>query len=459
MRERVLVGLTVALGAVSFALVLAVFRVLDGDVWARLAVGRMGQVPRVDDWAFTPKLPRWTDHEWGAGWIFYAVYERLGFRGLMLLKIAAALGTMAVAMAAARRRGVAWPVVLALALPCAWTLLPGFVPVVRSHVFTYLFFAVTLWCLPRWPWVVVLMMVPWVNLHGGFAVGLVALVVHMIPASHRKPVGVALAAALAVTLINPYGWRFWAYLIPAWLHRRPDIPEWRQMPLDLTGPYGGFWVLLLVTAAVVATGWKKLPARDPVGLTLMMLTAAAAWMHRRHAPFFAITALVYAGSWWQCAWPRWRLEWVTGAYAAVAGAVVGWLGPLATWEPVAPPTFYPVRAVDYLERIDARGNIAVPFRWGSYVSWRLYPQMRVSMDGRYETVFPESTFEMNRDFFYRNGPEWDRLVREHRVDYVLLERRAARVTPLDLLERGFVMVWEDETATVWARSPTPPPGS
>ncbi|MCX7915217.1 MAG: hypothetical protein N3A53_02805, partial [Verrucomicrobiae bacterium] len=153
MRARVLVGLTLLMGAVVLGVVLAVFRVLDGDVWARLAVGRMGQVPRVDDWAFTPTLPQWMDHEWGAGRVFYAVYARFGFRGLMALKIAAALATMAVAIAAARQRGVEWPVVLALALPCAWTLLPGFVPVVRSHVFTYLFFAVTLLCLPRWPWV------------------------------------------------------------------------------------------------------------------------------------------------------------------------------------------------------------------------------------------------------------------------------------------------------------------
>ncbi|MDW8344369.1 MAG: hypothetical protein RMM51_07740, partial [Verrucomicrobiae bacterium] len=310
-----------------------------------------------------------------------------------------------------------------------------------------------------WPWVVPVMMVPWVNMHGGFAVGLVALAVHLLPVAQRKPVGWALAAALGATLINPYGLRFWTYLVPAWLHRRADIPEWGRMPLEITGPYGGFWVLAALVAVVLVAGWRKASARDPVGLVMLAVTAVGAFWHRRHAPFFAIAALTYAGPWLQVAWGRLRLGWVAGAYAVVTAMVLGWLGPVATWEPVAPPTFYPVQAVDYLERVGARGNIAVPFRWGSYVSWRLYPKMRVSMDGRYETVFPESTFEMNRDFFYRNGPEWDRLVRRYRVDYVLVERRAARVTPLDLIERGFVQVWEDETATVWARSPTLPPGS
>lgn len=459
MQTRVLVALALVLGAIGFGVVSAVFRVLDGDVWARLAVGRMGQVPRVDDWAFTPTLPRWMDHEWGAGWIFYAVYARWGFRGLMVLKIGAALATVGAALAAARRNGSEWAVVLALAMPCAWAILPGFVPVVRSHVFTYVLFALTLWCLPHRAWWVPALMVPWVNVHAGFAVGLVAMAVHTLPVAHRRRVGLALGAALVATLVNPYGWRFWTYLVPAWLHRRPDISEWGRMPVDLTGPYGGFWVLAAIVGVAVAAGWRRRPDRDPVGLCLLALTALAAVWHRRHAPFFGIAALVYAGPWLQAAWPRWRLGWVTAGYATVALGVVAWLGPYARWEPVAPASFYPVEAVDYLERVGARGNIAVPFRWGSYVSWRLYPRMRVSMDGRYETVFPEATFEMNRDFFYRNGEDWDRLVRDYPVDYVLLERRTARVTAMDLLERGFVRVWEDGSASLWWRPATRPPGS
>ncbi len=35
---------------------------------------------------------------------------------------------------------------------------------------------------------------------------------------------------------------------------------------------------------------------------------------------------------------------------------------------------------------------SVPFNFGSYASWRLYPACRVAVDGRYETVYLDSTF-------------------------------------------------------------------
>ncbi len=445
MRARQLITpLTIGLGALSFGIVLAVFRVIDGDLWARLAVGKLGAIPRHDAWAFTPVLPDWIDHEWGAGFVFYALYHLFGESGLMLFKIAAALGAVALCLATARRAGVEWPALLALALPCAFAILPGFIPVVRSHAFTFLFFALTLWCWPKHRWVIPLILMVWVNVHGGFVVGLILVAV----LAWRQPV--ILLASLAATLVNPYGLRYWTYLIPAILHPRTDIAEWGPMPLTLTSPYAGYWLLLVV---VVIFGWKTW--RNPPGLILLVLTAIAAALHRRHVPFFGLTALVFVGP---CL-PRIRQEFVLGLYGAVAAAVLMWLWPKASLTPTAPASFYPVGAVDYLEHTGATGNLAVPFRWGSYASWRLFPRLKVSIDGRYETVYPDSTFAMNHDFFYRQGKEWDRLLKQYRVDYIILDLKTTHLTPADLSERGYRLVWSDATAALWTTTSTPRPGS
>ena len=45
------------------------------------------------------------------------------------------------------RRGYGWNSLLVLAIPCGACILTGYVPVVRSHVFTFFFFGTTLLCL------------------------------------------------------------------------------------------------------------------------------------------------------------------------------------------------------------------------------------------------------------------------------------------------------------------------
>src|SRR5260221_14551327 len=85
---------TLIVGVFAFAVVLAYHRVVDGDLWARLAVGahvwRTGSLMRHDIFAFTPTLPEWIDHEWGAGVIFFGLLNAFGPSSLMLLKIATA---------------------------------------------------------------------------------------------------------------------------------------------------------------------------------------------------------------------------------------------------------------------------------------------------------------------------------------------------------------------------------
>ena len=112
--------------------------------------------------------------------------------------------------------------------------------------------------------------------------------------------------------------------------------------------------------------------------------------------------------------------------------------------------------VDVLEAANAEGNLAVPFRWGSYALWRLYPRIQVSIDGRYEETYPDATFEMNHAFFYREGRDWDRLLRNHRVDFIVVELRATRVTLDDLRARSFDLVWSDGASALLARSELAP---
>jgi hypothetical protein len=67
---------------------------------------------------------------------------------------------------------------------------------------------------------------------------------------------------------------------------------------------------------------------------------------------------------------------------------------------------YPVAAVDYLRREGLRGNVAVPLDWGGYVLWHGRPDVRVSLDGRFATVYPAAAVAANFAF-YGDGPSAD----------------------------------------------------
>jgi hypothetical protein len=78
--------------------------------------------------------------------------------------------------------------------------------------------------------------------------------------------------------------------------------------------------------------------------------------------------------------------------------------PNASLQVLAPVGHDPVREADILMQAQADGNLATPFGWGGYATWRLYPRIKISMDGRYETTYPESTFQLNNDFYEKRGP-------------------------------------------------------
>ena len=56
---------------------------------------------------------------------------------------------------------------------------------------------------------------------------------------------------------------------------------------------------------------------------------------------------------------------------------------------IVDPTKYPVSAVHFLKENGVKGDLLLPFDWGEYAIWKLHPDCRVSIDGRFRTVYPE----------------------------------------------------------------------
>jgi hypothetical protein len=411
-------GLAFALSLVFYAAALLLtFHEADEDLWGRMAAGRLtlseGRVPEKDVFAYVPTRPLWVDHEWLSGVIFDGVHRLSGGAGLLVLR--AALGVGAIAFLLKPAGGASsWTV--ALLSIAVWPLLAqGFNSVVRAQAFTFLFFALTLFILERGKWHLALvpLVALWANLHGGFVLAPLLVLGY---GFYRLA-----AACLAASLLNPYGLEYWRYLGGALLMPRPEIVEWRSADLLGIGDLHIQGALLLVLVLL----WGRPPR--PAHLLALGGAALASLLHVRFAPLLGMVIVVTLGGSWDALFQKRRHALALAAMVLALGLVfvggaVAWLRRDLSFQMRVEGDRYPVAAVERLK--GESGNLAVFFNWGEYALYHLYHPVqgiRVSIDGRYETVYPEEVVRANWDFT-RGVRGSERFLDTYRADFALYPR-------------------------------------
>jgi len=100
-----------------------------------------------------------------------------------------------------------------------------------------------------------------------------------------------------------------------------------------------------------------------------------------------------------------------------------------------------------------RGHLATFFDWGEYIIWHLSPAVRVSIDGRRETVYSPEAYERSLRFLSGIG-EWDSILDDPRTDMALIGRNhpTSKLMPL---KSGWVLLYEDSFSALYARSDSP----
>ncbi|MGQ9687626.1 MAG: hypothetical protein ACUVXF_02385 [Desulfobaccales bacterium] len=439
--------------------------VADLDLWGYLAFGRLfwqsGRFPYQDVFAYVPTRSLWVYHEWLTGVLFYPLYLAFGPAGLQLLKFGLAAATVLLVYFTARRRGAGfWSAALGLlALPPFLAF--GYSPV-RAQVFTYFFFALSLSVLEsarlsgrfRGLILLVLIQLPWANLHGGFLAGLGLLALYALgEASCRRPYWpyvAALGGAGLVTLINPYGLDYWIYLIRAISMPRPEITEWASVATAWQKGIFRMTILMFTTLGLftLLLAWAARWREVTPGL-ILLVTLILGLKHCRHQVFFSLAAGAYLPvlleAYVQKRWgsggiplpPGGGRQFVWVALALVWLAGLGWniarKNPLSLELPEIPadpkvPLSYPLAAVDYIRQHQIAGKILNEFNWGEFLIWSLHPSCRVAMDGRYETVYSDEIFQLYVDFI-EGRPGWRKFLDQFPPDLILISPRA-KVYPL-----------------------------
>ena len=444
----------------------------DNDLWGHVLFGRdilaAGAIPRVDTYSYTAAGRPWVDHEWLAQVAMASAYAHAGSAGLLWLKLAAAVATCVLLLAMIRRRTAVPEIWGGLGMLTIAVLARGFA--IRPQIFTYCGVALTLWLIDRSQrqrplalWAFPAVFLVWANVHGGFALGLAILGLFVAAECLRtralavQPL-LVLSASTAVTALNPYGMTLLAYIWSE-LSRPHPITEWQPVAVaDVSHLVFFAMAGLFVVTLPFFRGWRT-HGWQPV---LALITGVLALRSQRHTPVFALCAVTPLAAQLDEAL-RWFTRRSTFTLSAVSRRViaVALVGVVTLqlaltglrwqrdgWQIVFDPGEYPVAAVRALRRAGVHANLVVPLDWGESVLWHLTPNVKVSLDGRFATVFPDDVVYMNLGFF-TGATGWRRLLDDYPTDAALVP--AGSLSPI-LRQSNWERVYSDRVAEVYVRT-------
>ncbi len=471
--------LRAALWSVLFAVI--TYTRADPDLWGHVRFGldflEERVLPTADPYSFTSDRP-WINHEWAAELLTAAAFHLAGPAGLVVLKVAVIAGVWWQLDLILRREGIVqgrrrdW-----LAAAAVITTVQQ-AHHVRPQLFSLLFFTALVVCLlrsskaegRRWLMPLPIVFGLWANFHGGWIVGGAVLMLWTAGAAVRyrtdglRPsvrLVAAGAASLAATLANPYGLGMWQFLWETVGFGRADIADWQPIyALDHS-----VWLLWIATAVLAAAGLVRTRSCIDHRRALVVVgLAAGSFFVNRLLGFFALSTLFLYGA---ALLPRREPESPTSSAAVsrggravslalgvamIAGALAAVVVNIGCIH-LDPRTTPEAEAVAVLRQQPQGSRLLVWFDWGQYAIWHLSPGLRVSTDGRRETVYSAALHDRHLRFFF-DAPGGSGLPRELDADYVWIPHHLPSARRLR--EVGWTVLHEGEQSVVFGRPGIPP---
>jgi hypothetical protein len=463
-------GAHIWLAWLAFATAVLTATKSDPDLWGHTRFGidwwKTGTLPLTDQYSFTHDRP-WINHEWLSEALMGGSYVLGGTPGLIALKLA----------------------VIAAALCALLRLLRPSTPVVAAGVLTAVVVCILpltltirpqLWSLTGLVLLAALLaqngrpgrrrmiagaalFAAWANLHGGWITGAAVLCAYAVARAIRQRQDALrwitfMAACGSGTLLNPYGVGLWRFLAATVRTSRPDITEWA--PLSPQSPL--ILLLPLLTVPVIAVVLhRRQDTRLPIEIwAVLFVLVAGAVRVSRVAPLVAPAAAAFLAPYLS------RFFQGRGKLSVVGRPAAGlfWIPAIVATIATAPITARAFRCVElsddwapdlhaaaYLR--GATGRLLTTFDWGEYAIWHFGPDLKVSVDGRRETVYSDSVIAWHRAF-ERGDADAQKLVAGLSPDYVWL--RSSKIQAREwLLANGYRIDVDTGMSFVAARRSLP----
>ena len=475
----------------------------------------------------------WLAWEWLydvlVGWLESAA----GLNGVVLFTALIIAGLFSWTFRLLLRRGTNVFVALILVLLAASAAMIHFLA--RPHVVSWLFTVVWFWILEssekgcagfpsdssdspaayaakdgrgRRLWLLPLLMLVWVNVHGGFLVGFVFLAIYWFSAvwqwfrlkgvrfeevlrkirAGKRVRALAFTGILSAlaTFANPYGWRLHVHIYRYLSNRflMDHIDEFQSPNFHYVAQKCFAGLLLLTLVALAAK--RRQASETGVSPALVVLFAVYSGLYAsRNIPVSSLLLILLIGPRLSDAMEslaekladrriavRWRGLASTQflqRMEAIEQTLRGHLWPIAAimltcWvaahggklgaTPLMDAHFdgkrFPVAGVNYLEKQDVQGPLLSPDYWGGYLIYRLYPRVKVVVDDRhdfYGEEFLKSYLKM-----VRVEPGWEEFLQQHQAHCVIVPKDSA-LANIIAETPGWQPIYRDDVAAVFVRAP------
>src|SRR5262249_30156298 len=246
--------------------------------------------------------------------------------------------------------------------------------------------------------------------------------------------------------------------------KRTDIKEW--LPVYDLGPgMVVLWCILTAVAIIVLVASRP---RPKLSSSVVVLTLAfASFRVSRLIGFYAISLPILFAPHLTTAWEfvrRTRKHERTQKPTASATAVVVLCGIVVfgfgVWKMFGnlrrvymQEDWLPEPAVArFVADNDLKGRMLIWFDWGEYAIWHFYPSIKVSIDGRRETIYSDAVLRKHLAFFFAL-PEGRHYASELSPDYIWLPVRLPIVSILR--DEGWRPIFEGHTSVVLGRFDVP----
>jgi len=409
---------------------LSIHQIVDNDVFLHIKTGeyilKNRAVPSVDIFSYTIKGRPWLNNQWFADIVFYILYSILNINGLILFKASVICAAFLIMLFTYYKRNeYSWFYFFIAALA---VISSSGRFIVRPENFTLLFIAILLYIFNKQRsllFLVPIIQVFWVNMHGGFILGLALTALFVAgetlesrlpyfrkyPPEAKKgkpwPLFLLLAAVFSACLINPYGYKVILNTLPFAQSRflRSCILEWLPSFLNISmnrlDVMVAFASLIILSTVTFILNIKKAKPFLSMCLLMFLYLAISA---RRNIALFSIIAPVFIGLaitqiMDSCPSNFRRMllksKSLINASLAVSLCILIYLvvANIYYTRIGVPQNFglgisevqEPVGACDFIRDNKIKGKLFNDYDFGAYIIYALYPQLKVFIDGRIDT--------------------------------------------------------------------------
>lgn len=458
----------------------------DPDYFWHLKTGELilstGAIPTTDPFSFTMLGEEWILHEWLFQLLLFLSSSTHGDLGVRVLILAPTFITLYFINKSLKGDDHGKAVSTVLLIWLIFTLIPFISP--RPQLASFMFFAYFLYAInfsiktntTKHLLSLPLLMVLWVNLHGGYIIGITLLLLatasNWLSVKSRssqhpsKEITKQLATISLLTLfasaLNPHFIQHWAYPFYVFsMDVTPMISEW-QSP-NFRAPYARSF-LILVLVYVFFLAYNKKPPRIESAL-IPLFFIAAALTSARNIPFALISISMFFPKLSEIDTEKFKyltntINKLKKAYSTAAsiGPEMGRKEHLLNWLILAlvavivplskislPQVSYPHQAVDYFIENNLEGNILSEYQNGGYLIHRLYPSGRVFIDGRADMYGDKIVSQYSN--IVNGTATWETLFYKHPIDYVLC-RNDTPIRQLLLQKDDFEIIYNDDEYSI-----------